>query len=72
MRHKTREEVVKQTEERTEMLVKDLFERFVREERWCYLENHRKLTVLYLRPSWPGGAVEDLKVPRVQEGDFHP
>ena len=74
MRDKTREEILKEVEERIKAMVKGLLESIMREERAMYLEEHptkangystRDLLTLV-------GPVEDLRVPRVREGEFHP
>jgi transposase-like protein len=74
MRDKTREEIVRELEERIKVMVKGLLESLMQEEREIYLEDHptkgngydtRDLLTLF-------GPLEDLAVPRVREGDFHP
>jgi putative transposase len=66
--------MVKAFEAELKELVRGLLEALMREERAMYLETHptsangyytRDLLTLV-------GPVEDLKVPRVREGDFHP
>ena len=74
LRDKTREEILKEVEERIKTMVKELLEVLMKEERKIYLENrstkangyytHDLLTLV--------GPLEDLKVPRVRQGDFHP
>jgi len=74
MQKKARNEMVKAFEAELKELVRGLLEALMREERAMYLETHptsangyytRDLLTLV-------GPVEDLKVPRVREGDFHP
>jgi hypothetical protein len=74
MQEKTRDEMVKAFEAELKELVRGLLEALMREERAMYLETHstsangyytRDLLTLV-------GPVEDLKIPRVWEGDFHP
>ena len=74
MRNKTREQILEQFLERIKELIKNLLEKLMLEERKLYLEEHptkgngyytRDLLTLF-------GPLEDLKVPRVREGDFHP
>jgi len=74
MRHENREEILKEVEERIKTMVKELLEALMREEREIYLENHpTKANGYYTRDLLTlVGPVEDLKVPRVREGDFHP
>ena len=71
---KTREEILKEVEERVKVMMKGLLESILREEQAMYLEQHptkangystRDLLTLV-------GPLEDLHVPRVREGDFHP
>ena len=61
-------------EERIKTRVKELLETLMKEEREIYLENHpAKANGYYTRDLLTlVGPVEDLKVPRVREGDFHP
>ena len=70
LRNKTRDQIL----ERIKDLIKNLLERLMLEERKLYLEEHptkgngyytRDLLTLF-------GPLEDLKVPWVREGDFHP
>ncbi len=74
MRKKTREEIVKEVEKRIKTMVKELLDALMREEREIYLEDHRtKANGYYTRDLLTlVGPVEDLKVPRVREGHFHP
>jgi len=74
MRNKTREEILKEVEERIKTMVKELLEALMREERGLYLENHpTQANGYYTRDLLTlVGPVEDLQVPRVREGDFHP
>jgi len=74
MRDKTREEILKEVEERIKAMVKRLLEAIMREERAIYLEEHpTKANGYYTRDLLTlVGPVEDLRVPRVREGDFHP
>ena len=74
MRDKTREEILKEVEERIKTMVKELLEALMKEEREIYLESHpTKANGYYTRDLLTlVGPVEDLKVPRVREGDFHP
>ena len=74
MRHENREEILKEVEERIKTMVKELLEALMKEEREIYLESHpTKANGYYTRDLLTlVGPVEDLKVPRVREGDFHP
>lgn len=74
MRESTRREIVETLGEKVKELVKDLVEKLMLEERELYLKEHptkgnsyytRDLLTLF-------GPLEDLRVPRVREGDFHP
>jgi len=74
MQEKIREKMVKAFEAELKAMVRNLLENLMREERAVYLETHptsangyytRDLLTLF-------GPLEDLKVPRVREGDFHP
>jgi len=74
MQKKARDEMVKAFEAELKELMLGLLEALMQEEQAMYLETHptsangyytRDLLTLV-------GPVEDLKVPRVQEGDFHP
>ena len=71
---KTREEIVKEVEERVKTMIKSLLETLMKEERELYLEEHpTKANGYYTRDLLTlAGPVEDLRVPRVREGDFHP
>jgi len=74
MRDETREEILKEVEERIKTMVKELLEALMKEEREIYLENHPTKANGYY--TWDlltlAGPLENLKVPRVREGDFHP
>ncbi|MDR5695266.1 MAG: IS256 family transposase [Armatimonadota bacterium] len=74
MPNQTRQELLKQVEERIKAMVKDLLEAIMREERAMYLEEHpTKANGYYTRDLLTlVGPVEDLRVPRVREGDFYP
>ncbi|KUK27328.1 MAG: Transposase mutator type, partial [Acetothermia bacterium 64_32] len=74
MRDKTREEILKELEERIKAMVKGLLERLMVEERAMYLEkNPTKANGYYTGDLLTlVGPVKDLRVPRVREGDFHP
>ena len=74
MRDKTREEILKEVEERIKVMVKGLLESIMREERAMYLEEHpTKANGYYTRDLLTlVGPVEDLRVPRVREGEFYP
>jgi len=74
MRDETREEILKEVEERIKTMVKELLEALMKEEREIYLESHpTKANGYYTRDLLTlVGPVEDLKVPRVREGDFYP
>jgi putative transposase len=74
MRDKTREEIVEQVMAEVKGMVKGLLERLMLEEREMYLKTHptkgngyytRDLLTLH-------GPVEDLRVPRVRDGEFRP
>ena len=74
MRDKTRDQILERFTEQIKDLIKNLLEKLMLEERELYLEAHptkgngyytRDLLTLF-------GPLEDLKVPRVREGDFHP
>ena len=73
-RTKPAEEILKELEERIKTLAKELLEALMREERGIYLEDHpTKANCYYTRDLLTlVGPVEDLKVPRVRKGDFHP
>ncbi|MDR5704238.1 MAG: transposase, partial [Armatimonadota bacterium] len=70
MPNQTRQELLKQVEERIKAMVKDLLEAIMREERAMYLEEHpTKANGYYTRDLLTlVGPVEDLRVPRVREG----
>ena len=72
--NKTRDEILEEAGERIKTMVKELLEALMREEREIYLENHpTKANGYYTRDLLTlVGPVEDLKVPRVRESDFHP
>ena len=55
-------------------MVKEILETLMREEREIYLEEHlTKANGYYTRDLLTLiGPLEDLRVPRVREGDFHP
>lgn len=74
MRDKTRKEIIREVEERIKTMVKDVLESLMREEREIYLEEHpTKANGYYTRSLLTlAGPVEELRVPRVREGDFHP
>jgi len=74
MRGRTYEKIIERVMEEVKVMVKDLLERLMLEEREIYLERHptkgngyytRNLLTLH-------GPVEDLRVPRVREGGFRP
>jgi len=74
MRDKNRDQILERFTEQIKDLIKNLLEKLMLEERELYLEQHptkgngyytRDLLTLF-------GPIEDLKVPRVREGDFHP
>ncbi|MEM4531394.1 MAG: transposase [Thermofilaceae archaeon] len=72
MRDKTRKEILKELGE--QIKVKELLERLMQEERALYLVEHpTKANGYYTRDLLTlAGPLEDLKVPRVREGEFHP
>jgi len=74
MRDKTREKILEGFFAELKSLVKELLERLMLEERKLYLEEHpTKGNGYYTRDLLTTfGPLEDLKVPRVREGDFHP
>jgi putative transposase len=74
MRDKIREQILKEVEERIKTMVQEMLEALMREEREIYLEQHpTKANGYYTRDLLTlVGPVEDLRVPRVREGDFHP
>jgi len=65
MRNKTREEILKEVEERIKTMVKELLEVLMKEEREIYLENHSTKTNGYYTRDLLTlvGPLEDLKVP---------
>jgi putative transposase len=74
MREKTRDLILEKFLDQLKGLIKGLLERLMLEERELYLQEHptkgngyytRDLLTLF-------GSLEDLKVPRVREGGFHP
>jgi len=74
MREENRREIVEKLGEEIKIMIKGLLERLMVEEQAMYLENYptkangyysRDLLTLY-------GPMEDLRVPRVREGDFRP
>ena len=74
MRDKTRDQILERFTEQIKDLIKNLLEKLMLEERELYLEEHptkgngyytRDLLTLF-------GPLENLRVPRVREGDFHP
>ncbi len=74
MRERSYREIVQKVGEEIKVMVKGVLEELMVEERRMYLENHatkgngyysRDLLTLY-------GSLEDLRVPRVREGEFHP
>ena len=71
---KPAEEILEELEERIKTIAKELLEAVMREEREIYLEDHpTKANGYYTRDLLTlVGPVEDLKVPRVRKGDFHP
>ncbi|MCS7240931.1 MAG: transposase [Candidatus Bipolaricaulota bacterium] len=74
MRGETREEILKEVEKSVKEMVKGLLETIMRKERELYLEEHpTKANGYYTRDLFTlVGPLEDLRVPRVREGDFHP
>ncbi len=74
MRDKTRDQILEGVFTELKGLIKDLLERLMLEERGLYLEKHpTKGNGYYTRDLFTlFGPLEDLKVPRVREGDFHP
>jgi len=72
MQEKARDEMVKAFEAELKELVRGLLEALMREERAMYLETpYKRQRLLHPRPP-NSGPVEDLRVPHVREGDFHP
>lgn len=74
MQKETRDEIVKGFAEELKAMVRNLLEGLMREEREIYLGEHpTKANGYYTRDLLTlAGPLEDLKVPRVREGDFHP
>ena len=74
MQKKIRNEILKPFEAELNELVRDVLERLMREEREIYVEQHlTKANGYYTRDLLTlVGPLEDLKVPRVREGNFHP
>lgn len=74
MRKETHEEILKVFEEELKTMMRNLLENLMREEREIYLGEHpTKANGYYTRDLLTlAGSIEDLKVPRVREGDFHP
>ena len=70
LRNKTRDQIL----ERIKELIKNPLEKLMLEERKLYLEEHpTKGNGYYTRDLLTVfGPLEDLKVPWVREGDFHP
>ncbi|MEM1684418.1 MAG: transposase, partial [Nanopusillaceae archaeon] len=71
---KTRKEILREVGEQIKAMVKELLERLMREERALYLAEHpTKANGYYTRNLLTlTGPLEDLKVPCVREGEFHP
>jgi len=72
MRDKTRDQILERFLDQLKVLIKGLLEKLMLEERELYLKEHptkgngyytRDLITLF-------GPVEDLKVPRVRQGDL--
>ena len=74
MRDKTRDQILERFTEQIKDLIKNLLEKLMLEERELYLEEHpTKGNGYYTRDLLTlVGPLEDLRVPRVREGDFHP
>ncbi|MEM3658644.1 MAG: transposase [Candidatus Hadarchaeum sp.] len=74
MRDETREKILREAGEQIKAMVKELLERLMREERALYLAEHpTKANGYYTRnPLTLTGHLEDLKVPRVRDEEFHP
>jgi len=74
MRKEIRDEILKAFEKELKAMVRNLLENLMREERAMYLETHpTSANGYYTRDLLTlAGPLEDLKVPRVREGDFHP
>lgn len=74
MRDETCEEILREVGEQLKAVVKELLERLMREERALSLAEHpTKANGYYPRDLLTlAGPLEDLKVPRVRDGEFHP
>jgi len=74
MRENTREQILERFFGELKELIKALMEKLMLEERELYLEEHpTKGNGYYTRDLLTQyGILEDLKVPRVREGEFHP
>ena len=74
MRDKTRDRILERFSGELKDLIKALLERLMLEERAIYLEEHpTKANGYYTRDLLTlFGPIEELRVPRVREGDFHP
>jgi len=74
MQEKIRREMLKAFEAELKELVRNLLESLMQEERAMYLETHpTKANGYYTRDLLTlAGPLENLKVPRVRQGDFHP
>jgi len=74
MREKTREQILERFFGELKELIKALMEKLMLEERELYLEEHpTKGNGYYTRDLLTQyGILEDLRVPRVREGEFHP
>jgi len=74
MQKKARNEMVKAFEAELKELGRGLLETLIQEERAMYLETHPTSANSYYTRDLLTlvGPVEDFKVPRVREGDFHP
>lgn len=74
MRDKTRDQILERFLDQLKVLIKGLLEKLMLEERELYLKEHpTKANGYYTRDLLTlFGPLEDLKVPRVRQGDFHP
>jgi transposase-like protein len=74
MREKARTQILERFFEELKDLIKALMEKLMLEERELYLERHpTKANGYYTRDLLTlFGPIEDLRVPRVREGDSHP
>jgi len=74
MRKEVPSEVLRAFEAELKKMGQDLLERLMHEEREIYLENHPpKANGYYTRdPLTPFGPIQELRVPRGREGNFHP